>query len=341
VNSVRRSSGLGNSVAAVPNSRSGERVRIGITFSPHRAAARGLDWRSAFRRLIDLPLQPLRLASPGLRVPSTRFDDLDWQLSLAAERGKEVLLTVGMKAPGWPEFHLPDRLESYAPPGVDVAASNHTLAKLTLEMLHATVERYRTHQAVVAWQVENEPLNPSGPLRWWIGPEFLRREIAIVRALDSRPLVVNVFAHFNRRLDAASRRPGVDQPPAAEALSMLISGDVLGLDVYRRIGTRRLGLPVVTSAARDWCTDARRWRERALGIGVQAWVVEAQAEPWEPPGGNPGRPRTCRPHHLAATVAELVRGGFDTILLWGAEHWLAREAAGDRSWLEAVMELVD
>jgi len=316
-------------------------ARIGATFSPHRALARGLEWRSAFQHLLDLPLQPLRLSVPGLRALGSGFDDLDWQLSLAAERGREVLLTVGMKAPGWPEFHLPDRLEAYAPPGVDVAASNRGLATLTLSVLRAAVERYRAHRAVVAWQVENEPLNPSGPLRWWIGPEFLRREIAVVRSLDSRPLVVNVFAHFNRRLDAVSRRPGGDQPPVAEALSMLAEGDVLGLDVYRRIGVRRLGLPAVTSAARDWCLDARRWRERASEVGVRAWIVEAQAEPWEPPGGNPSRPRTCRPHELAATVAELVGAGFETVLLWGAEHWLARAAAGDRSWLEAVMGLVD
>ncbi|HZV49789.1 MAG TPA: hypothetical protein VFD49_08475 [Candidatus Dormibacteraeota bacterium] len=318
-------------------------MRIGTTFSPHRAAARGLEWRSAFRRLIDLPLAPLRLSVPGLRVLSSGYDDLDWQLSLAEEGGKPVLLTVGMKAPGWPEFHLPDRLETYAPPGVDVAAANPALARTTLEVLQTTVERYRERRSVEAWQVENEPLNPSGPLRWWIGPEFLRREIAAARALDSRPLAVNVFAHFNRRLDAASRRPGANRPappPAAEALSLLGAGDVLGLDVYRRIGTRRLGVPVVAAAAGDWSADARRWRERALDAGVRTWIVEAQAEPWEPPGRAVVQPRTCRPRDLAVTVGELARAGFDTILLWGAEHWLAREAADDRSWLEAVLDLV-
>jgi hypothetical protein len=318
-------------------------MRIGASFSPRRAADRGLDWRSVFRRLIELPLEPLRLSVPGLRVLGSGYGELDWQLALAEESGKRVLLAVGMKAPGWPEFHLPDRLETYAPAGVDVAAANPGLAATTLRVLRTTVERYRGHPGVALWQVENEPLNPSGPLRWWIGPEFLRRELATVRALDSRPLAVNVFAHFNRRLDAVSRRPGGDRPappPAAEALSLLEAGDVLGLDVYRRIGARRLGLPVVTVAAGDWSADARRWREVALEAGVRTWIVEAQAEPWEPGGWTSERPRTCRPGDLATTVAELGRAGFDTVLLWGVEHWLAREAAGDRSWLRTVLDLV-
>jgi hypothetical protein len=33
------------------------------------------------------------------------------------------------------------------------------------------------------------------------------------------------------------------------------------------------------------------------------------------------------------------RAGYRTILLWGAEHWLARAAAGDSGWLDTVAAL--
>jgi hypothetical protein len=42
---------------------------------------------------------------------------------------------------------------------------------------------------------------------------------------------------------------------------------------------------------------------------------------------------------VTETVTALRDSGYDTILLWGVEHWLARDAAGDPSWLEAVERL--
>jgi hypothetical protein len=42
---------------------------------------------------------------------------------------------------------------------------------------------------------------------------------------------------------------------------------------------------------------------------------------------------------MIETVQALRGVGYDRILLWGAEHWLAREADGDDSWLRAVERL--
>lgn len=242
-----------------------------------------------------------------------------------------------MKAQGWPEFAIPARLlPPDTPASGDITVRRGELTGAAMAFLRSTVDRYRGHTALLGWQVENEPLNPAGPSRWWIGPEFLRREIAAVRELDpGRPLAVNVFAHFNRRVDVAASRWGFQLGrcgPEAEALDLLRPGDVLGLDVYRRIGFRLGRLRLVTHAGRGYASGAGRWRERARAAGVEAWILEAQAEPWGPP-------RTCRPGDVGDTVRRLRRAGFDTVLLWGAEHWLAREAAGDGSWLAAVSSI--
>ncbi|MDQ6771776.1 MAG: hypothetical protein M3024_02115, partial [Candidatus Dormibacteraeota bacterium] len=58
------------------------------------------------------------------------------------------------------------------------------------------------------------------------------------------------------------------------------------------------------------------------------WVIEAQAEPW---GDD-----SLDVEGMVAVFEGVRQAGFDTILLWGAEHWLQREAAGDASWLEAA-----
>jgi hypothetical protein len=51
------------------------------------------------------------------------------------------------------------------------------------------------------------------------------------------------------------------------------------------------------------------------------------------------RPRSFLAGDIPAVVEGVRRGGFDTVLLWGSEYWLARAALGDRSWLDAVLSL--
>lgn len=321
-------------------------MRLGVSFSPRRAAARGLDWRRSFRRLLELDLDPVRLSAFWDEVDEGGYRDLDWLLSEAAARRRTVVVTVGMKSQGWPEFYIPARLQPVARPNSDVAKASPALLEATLEFVGSTVERYRRLPAIAAWQIENEPLNPSGPRRWWIGPDAVRREIAAVREADpSRPLVLSVFAHFNRCLDVVSSRHGrrllwQRASPEAEALRLLMPGDILGLDVYRRIGYRLFGFHLVTRAARDWSRTAGRWRARAEAAGLRCWIMEAQAEPWEP-GLPPGAFPSYRPDDLRLIVGRLRDEGFDTVLLWGAEHWLASDAAGDTQWLAAVRSLLE
>ena len=102
-----------------------------------------------------------------------------------------------------------------------------------------------------------------------------------------------------------------------------------------QIGYRLLGLRLFTTS-RHWRDNAARWHARALGEGRRAWIIEAQSEPWEPEP-PPGRPhRSCTPEDMVETVRALRAAGYDTILLWGVEHWLARDAAGDDAWLRAL-----
>jgi hypothetical protein len=320
---------------------------LGASFSPRRARGRGLDWQAAFRRLLELGLSPLRLSAYWDGVDSDGYDELDWQVVEAERAGREVVLTVGMKAQGWPEFAIPDRLVPAVRRGANVVAAAPELRQAAIELVEATVARYRGRRCVVAWQVENEPVNRSGPRGWWIGADLVRDEIAAARSADpTRPIALNAFAAFNRRLDVAASRHGLLRllgrdaaRPEFEVAGLLRPGDILGLDVYRRIGYQLFGRRLFTTS-RHWRENAARWHHRAVGEGLRPWIIEAQAEPWEPepPVGEP--PRSCTPDDMVETVSALREAGYETILLWGVEHWLARDAAGDRSWLQAVEGLL-
>jgi hypothetical protein len=301
-------------------------LRLGVSFSPRRAQEAGLEWRPALQRLLSLGLDPVRLSAYWADVEREGYEDLDWQLDQVAAAGRSLVLTVGMKAIGWPEFYVPSYLQPAGRARGEIAASRPALTAGVLEFLQETVERYRGHPALTAWQVENEPLNISGPHRWWIAPQILSQELAAVRAADPRrKVVLTAFAHFNRLLDTLSTPGGQG---AGRLLELLSPGDVLGLDVYQRIGRRQFGFNRVARADSAWSVEAERWRRRAEESDRQAWVTEAQAEPWGPAEFDPND---------LATLLEGLRGaGYETVLLWGAEHWLARSAAGDEGWLEAV-----
>jgi hypothetical protein len=288
---------------------------IGTSFSPRRCASLGLPIHQSFTQLIDLRFGVVRVSAYWDDIQRDGYAELDWLLDAARDAGQQILLTVGMKAMRWPEFYLP--------PDIDA----RRLGDATLAFVSETVARYRDRREIIAWQVENEPFNRSGPQHRWIHPHLVRQEIQRVRALDARPIVLSAFAHFDAELDEESRPRRffglLRLQPEKLILDLIGPSDILGLDVYTTIGTR--------SADADWAKTAERWLRAARERGRTAWITESQAEPWGPSPFTPA--------DAISIYQTLAQAGFSTILLWGAEHWFWRAAAGDGSWLDAATEL--
>jgi hypothetical protein len=327
-------------------------VQVGISFSPRRAASLGLDYRKAFTRLESMHFRVIRLSVYWDQVDQEGFDQIDWLMSEAQRAGQPVVLAVGMKGLGWPEFYIPasampaDGLTK----GQDVA-SDANLRDATLSFVSDIVLRYRDNSMLVAWQIENEPFNRAGPQRLWIDAGFLRDEITIARQLDGhhRPLVVNAFSHFNLLFDQASARQGFDlrqwlgfEADSAErdGLSVLRKGDVLGLDVYTAIGYQFLGQDHMSRADGDWPDRLAKVRDLARRQGKQAWITEAQAEPWESDANSYTDPKSTSPQAIRSLFANLKDAGFSTVLFWGSEYWLWRADQGDSRWIDTIKAIL-
>jgi len=279
-------------------------------------------------------LAVIRLSASWREIGQAGYGDLDWLLRYAAAARQPVVLTVGMKALGWPEFYLPEGLNP----------SDPAVRRRALQHVAAVVHRYRDNPALVAWQIENEPFNRAGPQARWIPRPVVRREARLVRSMDpTRPLIVTTFAHFDEGLDRASsrhqsgwkRRLGLTIPAEREALTVLRQGDILGLDVYRSIGFIDAGgRERIGHAAADQLAAVVQWQRVARDQNKRLWVTEAQAEPWE------ARPRdvpqTVQPEDVVTLVNGLAGVGVETVLLWGSEYWLRRQDEGDPRWVEAV-----
>jgi hypothetical protein len=327
-------------------------VQVGISFSPLRAAYLGLDYKTAFKRLEALHFRVIRLSTYWDQVDREGYDQLDWLMSEARKSHQPVALTVGMKALGWPEFFIPASAMpvSGLRQGQDVA-SDSTFRDAALSFVADTVLRYRDNPSLIAWQVENEPFNRAGPQRLWIDAEFLRDEITSVRALDGhhRPVIVNAFSHFNLVFDQASARQGFDfrqwlgfdaDSAERDGLSVLGPGDVLGLDVYTAIGYQFLGRDHMSHADGDWPDRLARVRDLAHQQGKQAWITEAQAEPWESSDLNYANPKSTSPQAIRGIFENLKDAGFTTVLFWGSEYWLWRADHGDSRWIETIKTIL-
>ncbi|MBI2038447.1 MAG: beta-galactosidase, partial [Candidatus Nealsonbacteria bacterium] len=96
------------------------RIRWGVNFSQKQAENLGLDWRRAYLALIDdLKTKDIKLATYwDLIEPEEgkyNFEDLDWQVKTAQDKGVNLLLVIGMKTPRWPECHIPEWVKSRVP----------------------------------------------------------------------------------------------------------------------------------------------------------------------------------------------------------------------------------
>jgi hypothetical protein len=311
--------------------RTAHPVALGFTFSQRQAEYLGLPWDEVFDAALDLSPTIIRLGAYWDEIEPYEgvydWTTLDTQVDRADEQGLNVILTVGMKAPRWPEYFLPAWLESRLDLDEETTVSEHPeIQRRTLAFVERVVRRYRDRDAIAYWQVENEPLDPSGPDRWQFGHDFLAREVALVREVDDRPIIVTMFVEVSPMLLAPWR-----QEEARSRAAMLLSlGDILGLDLYPNRAYRAHG--------GDWYFSWPSWmwkptvvelQRLAQQVGRRAWIMEAQAEPWEPGQlvyTDAPLSRSVRPGVAAAAVRQLREIGFDTILLWGVEHWYMRRA---------------
>jgi hypothetical protein len=58
----------------------------------------------------------------------------------------------------------------------------------------------------------------------------------------------------------------------------------------------------------------KHYKALANAKGREAWITEAQAEPWNP--------SQFTKEDLDSLLAKLAKSDFDTVFLWGFEKWL-------------------
>ena len=182
--------GVGIILLLVAGEAAAEPIRIGTTFSPRQCHYLRVNAKKTLKEILKAQFDFIRLSAYWDELEPREgvydFSGLDWQIAEAVSKQIPIILTVGMKAPRWPEFFIPPWLLARLRlrKGGDVSRQAY-LRERTLRFLEAIVQRYRNEEMIRYWQVENEPLDRVDPTFWWIGPAFVKQEVELVRRLDT------------------------------------------------------------------------------------------------------------------------------------------------------------
>lgn len=291
-------------------------LMFGITFSHSHLEFLGLDVFTSLDTAFTFGFSHIRLGAYWnwieRREGKYEFAQLHKLLNACELQAQPVVMTVGMKAPRWPEFYFPGFVQP--DPG------NRKTQEKALKFIGKTLEETKKYSCITHWQAENEPLDPSGPQNLALSPAFLKEEIELIRRLDSRPVIVNLW--------------GNDLVPRGLLPAALDLADVIGVDIYYRQYVRQV-------FGRNMYVPPKQEREFAQLIDRSkkpVWITELQAEPWEKDnegylGENPG---SISPDKLKGNLEKASRLRVKEILLWGFEYWLLRASRGDNRYLDTV-----
>lgn len=276
-----------------------EPLALGATFSTKYARELGLDPQAAFSAaLYELGVRRVRLPIYWDEIESAdgdfRFDEVDALLAEAAKYGAEIIPAIGLRVPRWPECH--------APAWVKTLSVEDQQTQL-LEYLRAVIARYKNHDEIIAWQVENEPLLESFGECPEPDREFLKREVALVRELDTRPIIITESGELSSWLGTVGL------------------SDILGISMYRVTHNRFIGYIYY-----PFSPGFYRYRAEAVRpFTADVIVMELQAEPWMPRGISHTpvveQLRSMDADRVAANLSFASRAGFKEVYVWGIEWW--------------------
>lgn len=289
----------------------GQRLDYGVTFSQKYAAELGLNWREAYLAILnDLSVKKLRLIAYWDLLERARnkydFRDLDWQIEQAQANNAQIILTIGQRVPRWPECHEPVWSKTL---------SQEEKEKELLEYLTVIIKRYQTNPAIIAWQPENEPFLRVFGHCPKLNKDFYQKELAQIRSLDNRPLVVTESGELSTWLKAGK------------------VADYVGTSVYRITWNKYWGYFYYPLPPAYYYLKMLLVKLVTPIKGVL--VSEMQMEPWL------GKPIVSTP--LAEQALSMNAGrfqknfryirktGLSPVYFWGVEWWYWLKEQGDDS----------
>lgn len=315
---------------------------LGFTFSAWQCDILDLPVIPALRQLISLEPDVIRFGSHWDNIESEKgkynFKSLEDQLNEISKAHNKisVILTVGMKAPRYPEFFFPKWIREN--PDINTQQtdkpldSNSILAGAATDFVLKTLEFAQQFPFIEYHQYENEP--------------WLRNKLSVTRGRYlSEAYVSNLIREGRKITDSTGQKtlltyslspmPFLTDEPARKLMANSNMADSAGKNLY-------INAPdYLPGAASVVLQNANLQRLYLNMVGVEDWVTECQAEPWERNGILPLRTEypSASPES-AYDLARLLGGrGHERVLMWGAEFWEKQRQIGNPRWMQKMDQL--
>jgi hypothetical protein len=306
-------------------------MQLGASFSHVHLHSLKLDPLKAIKEFNTLNLPWIRLGCYWNEIEKKpgkfTFEKIEPLLEFCESKKISVVLTVGMKAPRWPEYYIPNWLSENVRHGKlsKIKATDKLLLDATLNYLKNTVNHFRKSKIIKVWQIENEPLNPSGPSWMRIDSKFLKKEVELVRKIDSdRRVMISLWGNeIGMRWHL----------PKAATLA-----DIVGLNFYLKHEFSIKGKFIKYVGPMHSKKTVKNKIDQIRKKGKKIWITELQAEPWEPGEivTKKKNPPSFLPKHFRANLNYAKGIEPDVALLWGFEYWYWKKLHGDlRYWHKA------
>lgn len=298
-------------------------MELGTTFSHRKIIDLQLDPVAAFNDLLSLNFDIIRLPTYWSEIEVEKgkydFERIKTQLDLCQKSNQRVIITLGMKAPRWPEFYIPEWIDP-------ANFTDRTFQDSLLTFIQQTITELQHFTCITHWQVENEALDPSGPEDKTIPIALITQEIALVRSIDSRPIHTTLWGNvLTKRNNSESLAPLVDS---------------IGIDLYFKQFLFDTPLGSVYGGPQD---SLHKIHSHLANQHTPYWITELQAEPWEKDeetyaSENPG---SLSPEQLQKNFALAKQLQPEKILFWGYEYWYWKKQRRDDRYWHVIKEFLD
>ncbi len=342
-----------------------QRPSVGVSFSLYTAGylsgekfngpGVGPKWREGLKKLLSLHPAVVRLPMQWDQVEQTkgRYDwrEIDEAIALCKQYGVPVILCIGVKTPRPPEVYIPNIYQSLLPPPkpdrlIESAYLGEAIRKPLLAYVAAALRRYGNDARIARLQIENEPLEHTGPKLQAIRLSLLNEEIALAHKLSRKPLATTMGT-------GVTDTPGADQVyqfflkktakqfrADEQAKILKLNVDYVGINLYRK---GHSGAGAFEMKPEHW-TEIKQTVAAIRRAGKKPFIAELQGEPWNEggkmnhrdPNGNPTlTPEQYRQFFIQATAQLDVK----EVLLWGMEFQLTCAQQKNLAWLSVTHDL--
>ncbi len=293
----------------------------GVTFSKPYATYLGLDWKATYLSILkDLHVKNIRIAIPWNDVETTEgnyaFDDYVFMVKEARKYNVSVIPVLGERVPRWPECHTPEWARDI---------SNASREKAILKLIEYEVGALKKFDNIELWQIENEPFVKFFGNCPKFREDFLEREIAVVKHIDGRGIMITDSGELGLWSNAAKH------------------ADVLGVTMYRWVFNTWFNYVKYPFPPMLYARKAQLVKHKGKGIRVVG--SELQMEPWLRGTSIFDTPLseqniTMNIEQFRENIAFARATGFDEHYLWGVEWWyFMKEKHSDATFLNEAKKL--